>query len=30
MSGIPAFLWLATTSIGFIVGDRQHRAAASR
>ena len=27
MSGIPAFLWLATTSIGFIVGDRKHRAA---
>jgi hypothetical protein len=30
MSGIPAFLWLATTSIGFLVGDRQHRTALSR
>ena len=28
MSGATAFLWLAATSIGFFLGDRQHRAAA--
>ena len=29
MSGATAFLWLAATSIGFLVGDRKHRAAAT-
>ncbi|GAB3772108.1 hypothetical protein FB382_002979 [Nocardioides ginsengisegetis] len=30
MAGVTGALWLLATSIGFLVGDRQHRAAAAR
>jgi hypothetical protein len=30
MAGVTGVLWLLVTSIGFVVGDRKHRAAATR